>query len=117
MFENFNEPLASRKKYHRRVIKTGTFALAILVSAVSAGMLGFHFIVDLNWINSFLSATMMLGGIGGEISEFKTEGAKIFAGCFALFSGVTFLSSMAIFISPIVHRFIHKFHIDIKDSK
>ncbi len=117
MYENFNDPLASREKYHSRVFKAGSVAFVIFIFALSLGILGFRFLVRLAWINSFLNASMMLGGIGGEISEFKTDEGKIFAGCFALFSGVTFLSSMAIFLSPIVHRFIHKFHIDIKSSK
>lgn len=115
MFENFNSPLASRKTYHNRLIKTGLFAFTIFFSALSTGIMGYHFIAGFDWVNSFLNASMILGGMG-EISELNNNPAKIFAGCYALFSGVTFLSSMAIFLSPIVHRLIHRLHIDVKSK-
>ncbi|MDQ3022394.1 MAG: hypothetical protein M3R36_17780 [Bacteroidota bacterium] len=116
MYENFNQPLASRKKFHNRVIQAGTFASIIFVIALSIGVSGYHFIVKLDWVDAFLNAAMILGGMG-QISELPTDAAKIFAGCFALFSGVTFISSIAIFLAPIIHRFLHKFHISVKSEK
>lgn len=116
MYENFNQPLASRRKFHKRVIKAGTFAFVIFIVALSLGVSGYHFIVHLEWVDSFLNASMILGGMG-QISALTTDAAKIFAGCYALFSGVTFISSMAIFLAPIIHRFLHKFHISVKNEK
>lgn len=115
MFENFNSPLASRRIYHSRLIKTGLFAFTVFVSSLSIGVMGYRFIAGFRWVDAFLNASMILGGMG-EISALDNDAAKIFAGCYALFSGVTFLSSMAIFLSPIVHRLIHRLHIDVKNE-
>jgi hypothetical protein len=115
MFEKLSAPLASKKIYHQRVIRSGRFALAVFVTALSIGVTGYHFIAQLDWVDAFLNASMILGGMG-EIAALQTNAAKIFAGCYALFSGVTFLSTMAVFLSPIVHRLIHKLHIDISDG-
>jgi hypothetical protein len=112
MFENFKEPLASTKKFQQRVVKSGTFAFIIFITSLSIGVSGYHFIAHLDWVDAFLNASMILGGMG-EVAALPTDGAKIFAGCYALFSGVTFLSSMAIFLSPIVHRIIHKLHVNV----
>lgn len=111
MYENFTLPLAGKKIFRQRVIKSGKFALIIFVTSLSIGISGYHFIADMNWVDSFLNAAMILGGMG-EISDLHSDGAKIFAGCYALFSGVTFLSSMAIFLSPVIHRILHKLHVD-----
>ncbi len=59
---------------------------------------------------------MILGGMG-IVSDLDSDAAKIFAGCYALFSGITFLSSMAIFLSPVVHRILHKLQIDLTESE
>lgn len=111
MFERFTSPLASRKVYRQRVFKSGGFALIIFTISLLLGITGYHFIANMNWVDSFLNASMILGGMG-EVSDPPTDAAKIFAGCYALFSGVTFLSSMAIFLSPVIHRILHKLHVD-----
>ncbi|MBK8551688.1 MAG: hypothetical protein IPL53_11745 [Ignavibacteria bacterium] len=111
MYEPFNEPLASKKKFKQRVMKSGKFALMIFIAALTIGVCGYHFIADLDWVDAFLNASMILGGMGA-INDLNSNAAKIFAGCYALFSGVTFLSSMAIFMSPVIHRILHKLHID-----
>lgn len=111
MFEQFTSPLASKKVYRQRVIKSGKFAFIIFITSLSIGISGYHFIAGMSWVDAFLNASMILGGMG-EVSALHTDAAKIFAGCYALFSGVTFLSSMAIFLSPVVHRILHKLHVD-----
>ena len=116
MFEKFSAPLASPKVFRQRVIKSGSFALIVFSIAISIGISGYHFIADMSWVDSFLNASMILGGMG-EVSALHTDAAKIFAGCYALFSGVTFLSSMAIFLSPVVHRILHKLHVDVNDPE
>lgn len=111
MYENFTAPLAGRKTFQQRVFKSGKFALIIFLSSLSIGISGYHFIADMSWVDSFLNASMILGGMG-EVSALHSNSAKIFAGCYALFSGITFLSSMAIFLSPVIHRILHKLHVD-----
>lgn len=80
------------------------------------GVLGYHFIVKLNWVDAFLNASMILGGMG-QYSELNDDSEKIFAALYALFSGVTFLTSMTIFLAPVIHRFLQKFHIDFDQGE
>lgn len=115
MFEKFSAPLASRKIFRRRIKRSGSLAILVFTIAISIGMTGYHFIAELNWVDSFLNAAMILSGMG-LFSDLDSNAAKIFAGCYALFSGITFLSSMAIFMAPVVHRILHKLHIDSDTS-
>jgi len=88
-------------------------ALIIIIISLTIGAVGFHFTVDLSWIDSFFNASMILGGMG-LIAPINNDSGKIFASFFAIYSGAAFLSSIAIFISPIIHRAFHKYHIDSK---
>ncbi|HQY20183.1 MAG TPA: hypothetical protein PK294_07160 [Ignavibacteria bacterium] len=105
----------TRREFKMKYYKLAMIGTMIFIFSITVGMLGFHFIVKLNWVDSFLNSSMILGGMG-QISELKTDAEKIFAGCYALFSGVTFLTSIAIFITPLLHRVLSRHHIDL-DSK
>ncbi|MEO8209549.1 MAG: hypothetical protein ABI840_03225 [bacterium] len=114
MFEDFSLPLASRQKLMQRLFQSGLMAILIIVSSLSIGMLGFHFTVGTNFVDSFFNASMILGGMG-LVSVINNDSGKIFAGCYAIFSGAAFLSCIAIFISPIIHRLFHRYHVDNGD--
>ena len=79
------------------------------------GILGYHYFEGIGWIDSLLNASMILGGMG-PVNELHTDSGKIFASMYALFSGIIFLVTVAIIIAPAVHRFLHRLHIDEKDS-
>ncbi|MDP2037108.1 MAG: hypothetical protein Q8L04_06965 [Ignavibacteria bacterium] len=83
--------------------------------ALLMGVFGYHFFEDIGWIDSLLNASMILGGMG-PVTELKTDAGKIFASFYALFSGIVFLVTVGIIFAPIVHRFLHKLHIDKKTS-
>jgi hypothetical protein len=91
----------------------GLMAYAIVSVALLAGVLGYHFIAMLGWIDSILNASMILTGMG-PVDPMTTTSAKLFASAYALFSGVVFLSAMGIVLSPIFHRILHAFHMDDK---
>jgi hypothetical protein len=95
----------------RRVTLTLTAAAVILGIALAIGVVGYHVIADLPWIDAVLNATMILTGMG-PVAVMQTPSAKLFASAYALFSGVVFLSSIAVVLSPVFHRILHKFHID-----
>ncbi|MBS1519136.1 MAG: hypothetical protein JSS91_13705 [Bacteroidetes bacterium] len=105
----------TRKEFKKRYTRLAAIALTIFIVSISIGILGFHYLVNLDWVDAFLNSSMILGGMG-QISELRTDVEKIFAGCYALFSGITFLSSTAIFISPLLHRVLSKYHIDIDSN-
>jgi hypothetical protein len=85
--------------------------LGIVSIALIAGVLGYHFIAGLPWIDALLNAAMILTGMG-PVDPMKDSASKLFATAYALFSGVVFLSAVGIFLAPVFHRIIHSFHID-----
>jgi len=78
------------------------------------GMVGYHILAGLGWVDSFENAAMILGGMG-PVDQMSTTSAKIFAGLYAIFSGLMFLSIMGIVLAPIFHRVMHKFHLADED--
>lgn len=92
-------------------MRTGTVGLGLIAISLAVGMLGYHFIAGQDWDDSFLNAAMILSGMG-PVGELKTGGAKIFAGLYALYSGLALITIAGIVLSPVVHRFLHKFHLE-----
>ena len=88
--------------------------LALILVSLAGGMAGFHFLEGLGWIDSYLNAAMLLSGMG-PLAQPATDAGKLFAGGYALYSGFAVLVIAAIAFGPLVHRFLHKFHIDEKD--
>lgn len=82
--------------------------------ALGIGVCGYHFIARFGWVDSLLNASMILGGMG-PVGDLPTAGAKIFASLYALFSGVVFISVMALVLAPAAHRALHHFHLDEED--
>jgi hypothetical protein len=111
MFERKSEKLLPWPRFLRRMVLWSLMAYAIVSAALLAGVLGYHSIAHLGWIDSILNASMILTGMG-PVDPMTTTAAKLFASAYALFSGVVFLSAMGIFLSPIFHRVLHAFHMD-----
>ena len=65
----------------------------------------------MSWVDAFVNAAMILSGMG-PISTLQTDGGKIFAGCYALFSGLAFIAILGIIFAPAIHRFLHRFHVE-----
>lgn len=116
MFEHVKSKLASKRQFRRRISKALVISGSIFIVSLAIGVLGYHYIARLNWTDAFLNASMILGGMG-PVDDLYDEPSKIFAGCYALFSGISFLLGMGIIISPIVHRFMHRFHLDIEEDE
>ena len=87
------------------------FALLVIVAALFAGMLGYHYFEKMPWDDAFLNAAMILSGMG-PVTVLTTTKSKIFAGCYALFSGLAFIAIIALVFAPILHRFFRKIHLD-----
>ena len=87
------------------------FALAVLITALAlgVGMIGYHSFEGMPWVDAFVNAAMILSGMG-PVSVLQTDGGKIFAGCYALFSGLAFITILGIIFVPGIHRFLHRFH-------
>lgn len=103
--------LASLYKFRKRLWKGVLIAFSMITGSMLLGMAGYHFICGLGWIDSILNASMILTGMG-PVDPMKNDAAKLFASFYALFSGVAFLTTIAVVLAPIVHRAMHKFHMD-----
>jgi hypothetical protein len=114
--EHKKSRLATKKQFRHRLLKASTLSIMIFIISLSMGVTGYHVLAGLPWVDSFLNASMILGGMG-PVDNLTSNTAKIFAGCYALFSGVAFISAMAIFITPILHRFLHRFHLDSEETR
>lgn len=85
--------------------------LLLTTIALFIGMLGYHLFEKLSWVDAFLNASMILGGMG-PVATMATEAGKIFAGFYALFSGLAFIAIIAIILAPAIHQFIRKIHLE-----
>ena len=106
-----SSPLLSLIKFTERVIRHLIVALFFLAVGLGIGVLGYHFLGQLNWIDSLLNASMILGGMG-PVDPLHSSTAKIFASCYALFSGLAFIGIASIIIAPFAHRILHRFNLD-----
>ena len=113
-YERRADELAPRTVYFKRLLGSLVVALAVIVVALLIGIAGYHYLAGFNWIDSLLEASMILGGMG-PVNPLPSDEAKIFVAIYALFSGLVVLALMGIMLSPVVHRVLHKFHVDEKD--
>ncbi|QJE94646.1 hypothetical protein [Luteolibacter luteus] len=114
-FEQRREKLISRQHFTLRMLRCGAIAAGITMFALSIGIAGYHWIGGLGWVDSFLNACMILGGMG-PVDELKDDPAKIFAGCYALFSGLVFVALAGFLVAPVFHRMLHRFHYESDDD-
>ncbi len=115
MYEHRKQPLASRKVFAQRLARNGAIGLAMILIALVIGILGYHFLEGLSWVDSLLNASMILGGMG-PVDTLHTTAGKLFASFYALFSGVIFIASMGVLAAPIFHRFMHHFHLEVEQD-
>ena len=111
MFEHRQAPLLPRREYYHRLARHGLIALGLLAAGLLIGMGGYHFIEGMPWIDAFANAAMILSGMG-PLDPIKTAAGRLFAGAYAIFSGVAFLTTVGILLAPVVHRSLHKFHLE-----
>jgi hypothetical protein len=111
MFEHYSKPLLPRQLFFIRVLRYLGFMIIVLGLSLGIGVAGYHYLNELSWLDSLLNASMILTGMG-PVDPMKNEAAKWFASFYALFSGVVFLSAVAVFLTPLVHRFLHLHHLD-----
>jgi len=114
MFEHRSEPLLPVRLFVYRVIRHSVIAFVVIGIALGIGVAGYHQLAGLGWLDSFLNASMILGGMG-PVAELHNSGAKVFAGLYALFSGLVFIAAVSIIIIPLAHRFLHALHLEVEE--
>lgn len=115
MYEHKKQSLAPAHVYYRRLWKNFIFAAGIMLLCLALGVVGYKLTIpEFDWYDSLLNASMILSGMGPVVDSkiVLSNSAKVFASMYALFSGVAFISTIGIVISPIAHRFFHKLHLE-----
>lgn len=116
MFETRREKVISPHRFARRVLWSLVLSALLAAVALGIGMTGFHFVAGLDWIDALHNASMILGGMG-PVAEMHGDAAKLFSSAYALFCGLVFISVVAVTLVPVLHRVLHKFHMDEADLK
>ena len=112
MYEHHTQPLIPRRKFVQRLAWSTGAGVVLIVLSLAIGMVGYHVLEGLAWIDAFVNASMLLGGMG-PVATLQSFGGKLFAGVFALYCGLAVILVAGIMLSPIIHRFFHKLHIDV----
>jgi hypothetical protein len=100
------KPLAPPAVFYRRVLAGVGIGTVVILISLAVGMEGYH-----GWLDAFENAAMILSGMG-PIHQPQTTGGKLFAGIYALYSGLAVILIAGIIFGPIVHRFLHRFHLE-----
>jgi hypothetical protein len=111
MFEHRSESLLPVEAFILRILRHGGIALAIVLLALVIGITGYRVTEEMHWVDALVNASMILGGMG-PVNELHTTAGKIFAACYALFSGLVFLVVFGVLLAPLFHRFMHRFHLE-----
>lgn len=104
-------PLLPRKAFLKRQGQFGVMALGIVVFSLAVGMVGYHLLEGQPWIDAFVNASMLLGGMG-PVGELHTDAGKLFAGGYAIYCGMVLLLSVGVLMAPALHRLLHHFHLE-----
>ncbi|EHL30578.1 hypothetical protein [Legionella drancourtii] len=107
-----------RKKHHlkpanfyKHVARNTLWGLILTAIALFIGIEGYHITEHMSWVDSFMNASMILSGMG-PASTLNTTAGKLFSGFYALFSGLAFIAIIVIILSPVIHQFFRKIHLE-----
>jgi len=116
IFEHKSHRVASKQVYSQRLMLSGTLGFVTIAVALAIGMACYMGFESMGIIVAFENASMILSGMG-PVTQLQTDGGKIFAGFYALFSGLLLIAVAGLIFAPVVHRMLHKFHVDDNDQK
>ena len=106
--------LPYKKHFLSKLLKSMILGTIFLIFSLTIGVLGYHYYFNIPWLDSLVNASMILTGMG-PVDRAETDGAKLFSSFYAVYSGVAFLTCVDIILSPVVHRFLHKFRLDMEE--
>ncbi|MGE0849010.1 MAG: hypothetical protein AB7O44_05230 [Hyphomicrobiaceae bacterium] len=113
-YESMHQPLASMRRYFWRLLASFVIAMLLVGASLMVGMAGYARFEGMRWIDAFLNASMILSGMG-PADQLKTDAGKLLAGFYALYSGLVIVLASGIILAPVVHRILHRFHVDEAD--
>ena len=115
-YEHHTQPLLPSRLFYRRLSRHVLATLSVIAGSLAIGMLGYRLTEHMSWLDAFLNASMILGGMG-EVDTLRTDGGKLFAGLYALYSGLVVLVAAGILLAPIAHRILHRMHLPLEDEE
>ena len=110
-FEQRGHPVASRRKFLARMGIAIALWLVLTTAGLAIGIAGYAFFEGMSFVDAFVNAAMILSGMG-PMGELKTTGGKVFAGLYAIFSGLVIIIATGFVLAPIFHRVLHRFHVE-----
>jgi len=110
-FERRGEPLLPRHRFVSRLLRAALIWLLLTLGGLAIGMAGYAATEGMSIVDAFVNAAMILSGMG-PVSELKSSGGKIFAGLYAIFSGLLIVIASGFVLAPIIHRVLHAFHVE-----
>ncbi len=116
MFEHRSKPLLPPMRFVWRLVRAAALSSLLVVASLTLGMIGYRYLNDEPWIDAFADASMILSGMG-PVSTLKCSSAKLFAGSYALSSGIIFLTASTIVVAPVLHRLLHHLHLDLDERE
>ena len=111
IFEHHKAPLLPRQAFFARLALSAGIGFLMIAVSLSIGIMGYHYFENMPWVDAFANAAMILSGMG-PLTTLQTDSGKFFAGFYALFSGLVFIIIIGLVFAPVVHRFLHKFHLE-----
>jgi hypothetical protein len=116
MYEKRLEKLAPTAVFARRVARHTSIAASLVACSLAIGMAGYHATEGLPWIDAFVNAAMLLGGMG-PVDPLHSAAGKLFAGCYALYCGLVVIVAAGVLLAPFLHRLLHRFHLDAGSTR
>jgi hypothetical protein len=117
-YEHRREPLAPIPVFAGRLLRSFALGLAVVAVSLAIGVIGYRWTGGLSWLDSLYNASMILGGMGPvDTRPVIPDAEKWFASAYALFSGFAILIIAGVMFGPVFHRFIHRFHADLPESR
>lgn len=110
-FERRHEPLASPARFSSRLLRNTLWGMGVVTGALLLGMAGYMAFEGMSMVDAFVNAAMILSGMG-PLTPLRTDGGKIFAGFYAIFSGLAIFGIAGLVFAPVYHRILHRFHVD-----
>lgn len=110
-FEHRSHPVASRRKFVQRMMRAIGLWMVLTLAGLGIGMAGYAYFERMSVADAYVNAAMILSGMG-PVGELKTTGGKIFAGCYAILSGLIIVIATGFVLAPIFHRVLHRFHVE-----
>ena len=100
----------------RRFARSALLGTTLILFSLLVGMAGYHYFEGLPWLNAFSNAAMLLSGMG-PLAQPQTPGGKVFAGLYALYSGLAVVLITGITFAPLIHAFLYRLHLETKDDE